>query len=160
MLIRRAEEGDDEILVRHYRAIWESYGVGVENIKPDAEQIVREFIDDGRRHFRMAAFLAELRGAVVGSTVCQLHRVPYPAVTVPSFRHHGYIWHVFVEPAVRRQGIAAALVLRAIEHLRSIGCTTAVLHSSDAGKSLYERLGFQIGPEMRLDLTGRTKPTD
>ena len=102
MLIRMALESDDEILIRHYRAIWESYGVAAENIKADAEQIVRDFIDDGRSHFKMAAFLAELGGEVVGSAACQLHRVPYPAITIPSFRQHGYIWHVFVEPAVAR----------------------------------------------------------
>ena len=37
MMIRKAAQKDDDILVRHYRAIWESYGVDDVNIRPDAE---------------------------------------------------------------------------------------------------------------------------
>ena len=39
-----------------------------------------------------------------------------------------------------------------VAYLPAIGCTKAVLHSSDAGKSVYRHLGFQIAKEMRLDL--------
>lgn len=152
MRIRKASTAEDEILVRHYRAIWQSYGVAESNIEPDADRIVADFIKDGRRSFRMAAFLAEINGEVVGSSACQLHRVPYPAVAVPAFRRYGYIWHVFVEPHARRQGVAAELVHSALRHLQSIGCTSAVLHTSEAGRSLYEKLGFETATEMRLDL--------
>jgi GNAT superfamily N-acetyltransferase len=78
---------------------------------------------------------------------------PYPDVTVPSFRKHGYICSVFVEPAARRNGVAAALVQAGIDYLRTIGCTKAVLHSSDAGQGVYLAAGFKIATEMRLDLT-------
>ena len=40
----------------------------------------------------------------------------------------------------------------AFAHLRSIGCTKAVLHSSDAGEQLYTSLGFERAKEMRLPL--------
>ena len=93
-----------------------------------------------------------LDGTVVGSVACQLQQLPYPDVVVPEFRKHGYIWSVFVEPAARRRGVARALVIRAVEYLRSIGCTKAVLHSSDAGQALYRQLGFETATEMRLDL--------
>jgi GNAT superfamily N-acetyltransferase len=73
-------------------------------------------------------------------------------VTTAVFRKYGYIWHVFVVAAARRQGVATRLVERAVDHLRSIGCTKAVLHSSDAGEAVYRQLGFQIAKEMRLDL--------
>jgi ribosomal protein S18 acetylase RimI-like enzyme len=72
---------------------------------------------------------------------------------VPSFRKHGYIWSVFVEPAARRNGVAPALVQAGIDYLRTIGCTKAVLHSSDAGQGVYLAAGFKIATEMRLDLT-------
>ena len=76
MIIRKAAEEDDDILVRHYRAIWESYGVDDVNIRTDAEATVRDFIRDGREGFQMAAFLAELDGRVVGSVACQLQQLP------------------------------------------------------------------------------------
>jgi GNAT superfamily N-acetyltransferase len=59
---------------------------------------------------------------------------------------------VFTDPAARRQGVATRLVEKAVEHLRTLGCTKAVLHSSDAGESVYRQLSFQIAKEMRLDL--------
>ena len=152
MIIREAAQEDDDILVRHYRAIWESDGVADVNIRTDAEATVRDFIRDGRERFQMAAFLAELDGKVAGSVACQLQQLPYPDVVVPAFRKHGYIWSVYVEPASRRRGVARALIIRAVDHLRSIGCTKAVLHSSDAGQALYRQIGFESATEMRLDL--------
>ncbi len=99
MFIREAAQEDDDILVRHYRAIWESYAIDDVNIRADAESTVRDFIRDGWQHFQMAAFLAELDGKVVGSVACQLQQLPYPDVVVPAFRQHGYFWSVFVEAA-------------------------------------------------------------
>jgi hypothetical protein len=49
--------------------------------------------------------------------------------------------------------VAAALVQAGIDYLRTIGCTKAVLHSSDAGQGVYLAAGFKIATEMRLDLT-------
>lgn len=150
--ICRASPAEDEILVRHYRALWRSYEVPDIHIRPDAEDATREFIRAGRARFQMAAFVAELEGKTVGSAACQLHNLPYPDVTVPTFRKYGYIWSVYVEPAARRQRIARALVAAAVDYLRSIGCTKAVLHSSDAGEELYRGMGFIHAKEMRLDL--------
>jgi len=80
---------EDEVLVQHYRALWDSYGVAEEFIKPDAEQVVRDFIKAGRDRYQMAAFIAEIDGQVVGSTACQLHHLPYPAVTTAAFSRYG-----------------------------------------------------------------------
>lgn len=108
--IRKGSPADDPTLIRHYRTLWESYGVDPVNIKGDAEAVTSRFIISGRRHYDLATFFAEADGVPVGSLACQLEHLPYPDVAVPSFRKHGYIWSVFVEPAARRNGIAAALV--------------------------------------------------
>lgn len=152
-LIRKGTPVDDPTLIRHYTALWESYGVDPVNIKLDAEAVTSKFILSGRRHFELGSFLAEVDGVAVGSLACQVERLPYPDVAVPSFRKHGYIWSVFVEPAARRNGVALALVRSGVDYLRSIGCTKAVLHSSDAGEGVYRAAGFEIAKEMRLDLT-------
>jgi ribosomal protein S18 acetylase RimI-like enzyme len=150
--IRVATQAEDDILVRHYLAIWQSYGVDDINIRTDAGDLTRDFIATGRANAGMAGFLAESDGKVVGSIACQVETLPYPDVTVPSFRRYGYIWNVYVEPAARRMGIAGALVQAALGHLRAIGCTTAVLHASDAGEQVYSNAGFSLAKEMRLDL--------
>ncbi len=152
LVIREASPSEDEILVRHYHALWESYGVDQSNIRSDAETVTLDFIRNGRISSQMTAFFAEVDGEVLGSIACQVQTLPYPDVTTAEFRKFGYIWSVYVEPQARRQGIAGALVKAGIDYLRSIGCTKAVLHSSDAGERVYLGAGFKIATEMRLDL--------
>ena len=151
--VRQATADEDLILVRHYRALWESYGVPDEHIRPDAEAGVLEFIRESREQRALGVFLAFVDGEVVGSTACHKHISPYPEVVLPEHRQFGYIWHVYADSTLRRQGIGRSLVERALAHLRENGCTTAVLHSSPAGEKLYAELGFQLAKEMRLGLS-------
>jgi GNAT superfamily N-acetyltransferase len=150
--IREADADDDPALVEHCRAIWESYGTPPDHFRPDAEAQVLAFIRDGRAHHGLTAFMAEEGGHAVGSVGCQLYVPPYPEVILATHRLYGYVWSLFVEPSHRNRGIAKALMERAIGHLRSVGCTHVALHSSQAGRPLYERLGFGTGVEMRLVL--------
>jgi ribosomal protein S18 acetylase RimI-like enzyme len=150
--IVEAGPADDHTLVRHYLALWDSYGTPREHLEPDAASRIVAFIQDGRQHLSLKAFLALMDGKVVGSAACQLHRSPYPEVIRPSDRLLGYIWSVYVEPDFRQKGIAQQLMDKAIDHLKELGCTMAVLHSSDAGERLYKRLGFEQAKEMRLKL--------
>jgi ribosomal protein S18 acetylase RimI-like enzyme len=152
MEIRTATLTDDTLLVRHYLAVWESYGTPREHLLPDAEARIFEFIRDGRTHRCLGAFIAIVDEVAVGSSGCQLHLSPFPEVIAPSHRRFGYLWSVYVEPDWRRRGIALKLTECALEHLRAIGCTMAVLHSSGAGEGVYARLGFAPAKEMRLAL--------
>lgn len=62
----------------------------------------------------------------------------------------GYILNVFVEPTHRRQGVATALISTAVAYCRDFGLLSVVLHASEAGAPVYERLGFESSDEMRL----------
>jgi GNAT superfamily N-acetyltransferase len=138
MEIVEATPREDDILVQHFLAIQESNGAPAEGIRPDARLKALEYTKEGRKHRRMGAFLAVVDGRIVGSSACELRRAFYPDVFAPSHRLAGYIWSVYVEPAWRRQGVARCLVERAIAHLRSIGCTSAVLHASVPEKAFID----------------------
>ncbi len=43
----------------------------------------------------------------------------------------------FTDDGYRGQGVARKLLSMAVDHLEEIGCTSVVLHSSAAGKSLH-----------------------
>jgi GNAT superfamily N-acetyltransferase len=60
------------------------------------------------------------------------------------------IINVFTEPQWRRQGVAQLLLQRIIDWARAERLDRLVLHASEAGRSLYERLGFIDNNEMRL----------
>jgi hypothetical protein len=58
MDIRIVVEADGSLLVRHYLAVWDSYGTPREHLYPDAEERVRAFLDEGRRERKLKAFIA------------------------------------------------------------------------------------------------------
>lgn len=61
----------------------------------------------------------------------------------------GYIFGVRVEPGYRGQGVATDLTQDAMAFLKSIGCNRIKLHASNAGRSIYEGLGFVASNEMQ-----------
>ncbi len=64
----------------------------------------------------------------------------------------GYILNVFVEPPHRGNGVARIATKSCLEACRSRGIRVVTLHASDAGRSVYTRMGFHQTNEMRLEL--------
>ena len=60
------------------------------------------------------------------------------------------IQNVYTEPEWRRRGLAALLIKRIIDWTRAQGIESLVLHASDDGRAVYERLGFIQTTEMRF----------
>jgi ribosomal protein S18 acetylase RimI-like enzyme len=85
--------------------------------------------------------LAELDGAVVGAVVAAFDGV------------RGWIHHLAVAPAHRRQGIATRLMRRAEATLRALGCPKINLQvraSNESVVAFYRTLGYQV--EERLSM--------
>jgi GNAT superfamily N-acetyltransferase len=62
------------------------------------------------------------------------------------------IVNMFTEPAYRRRGLAKRLMETMIQWSREEGFGFVFLHASDAGRPLYDMLGFEPTNEMRLKL--------
>src|ERR1700731_3183292 len=92
-------------------------------------------------------FLAEEGAAVAGGIGLRLIEWP-PGPLHPYEDRRGYILNVFVEPAFRGRGVATQLMLRAEEEFRRLGVTYEVLHATEAGRKVYEKLGWAATPEM------------
>jgi len=74
--------------------------------------------------------------------------------TVPS-RHnmsgrHSYLFGLWVRPESRRRGVARSLVAAAVEAARDAGEGGVMLFASEWGRPLYEGMGFEPAPAMRL----------
>jgi len=132
--------------------MWLDLEVPTSAMQPDWLDRTLRYIEQARRELDYAAFVAEVDGAVVGSVGCQRFAGLYPLVFTADYRLDGYIWGVYVEPAYRRRGIGGQLTQCAIAHLKSIGCTRAVLNASPMGKSVYQNLGFVPSNLMQLKL--------
>ena len=63
---------------------------------------------------------------------------------------HAIVLHVYTEPAWRRRGLGELVMLEVLAWARREQLDRLVLHASEAGRPLYERLGFVATNEMRF----------
>jgi predicted N-acetyltransferase YhbS len=95
-------------------------------------------LDFVTRHARTRPFVAEADGAIVGTGVVSLNG---PVAWI------GTIW---VEPAWRRRGVGMALTQATIDVAEAAGCRTFLLVATEAGRRLYERIGFEVQTWYRI----------
>ncbi len=78
--------------------------------------------------------------------------VKWPGTPHSPRATRAWILNMYVEPAWRRRGIAAAILQGLLDWCRRQGFVTVSLHASDEGRALYEKFGFQPTTEMRVKL--------
>ncbi len=77
---------------------------------------------------------------------------PWAPGPVDQTGRRAYIVNVYTEPDCRGRGLAHRMVQIALDYAREQGLKTALLNASDAGRPIYESLGFRQSTEMRLSL--------
>jgi len=121
---------------------------------PNFAEATTGFIDHARAKLEYKTFAAfSNENKLVATVSCQVWDGTMPCACVSKEFKVGTMWAVYVQPESRRKGIATKLVQACIEHWKAIGCTAAVLiYASDAGRRIYERLGFAKDNMLFLDL--------
>jgi GNAT superfamily N-acetyltransferase len=62
-----------------------------------------------------------------------------------------YVGLVATHPDHQRKGYAEAVMRRSIEEGQAgFGLTRTTLHASEAGRPLYEAMGYDVGPRFNL----------
>lgn len=151
-IIRMASEEEDLIVAQHFYQLWLDNKIDSNDIIDNWLQTTLKFIFEARQNLSFQSFVATIDDKIVASVSCQLFAGLYPFPFKPSFRKYGYIWNVYVESDYRCRGIGSKLTSKAIEYLRTLDCTHAILHASPQGKPVYEKLGFVAKNEMILEL--------
>ncbi|MBE9013439.1 GNAT family N-acetyltransferase [Pseudanabaenaceae cyanobacterium LEGE 13415] len=141
---------DDEIAIYALKQIALEIGATEAMIDPNCREIILEWIASARKVDQYQGFVAEIEQQLIGFIGCQRYQKGYPQII--HIVQYGYIWGLYVEPTYRRQGIATRLMQTAIEYLSSINCTQILLHTSQVGQRVYEKMGFQISNEMSLKI--------
>jgi GNAT superfamily N-acetyltransferase len=157
LVLRAATAADAPILARHRVEMFRDMGRlahdGVaEALRAAAEPELRAWVADGR-YVGFLAAPAERPDQVVGGAGIQLRALlprPSPDGTAVLGGPEAYVLNVYVEREWRRRGIAAQLMARVLAYARERDLKVITLHPSDAGRPLYERLGFRPTSEMRL----------
>ena len=122
-----------------------------EILRAKARARLKEWLDSGD-YVGWLATPADQPEMVVGGAGVQLQPIlprPVNAATVGEGRQ-GTVVNVFTEPRWRRRGIAGLLIKEIITWSKDERLDRLLLHASDEGRSVYERLGFIAGNEMRF----------
>jgi len=105
--------------------------------RSDAEHFWRTKVLDLARDGRRVVFVARSSGRIVGTVVLDVD-------TPPNQPHRGEVTKLLVHPAVRRRGIARALMttLEAAALARGRTLLTLDTRTGDAAEPLYAALGY------------------
>jgi GNAT superfamily N-acetyltransferase len=158
--IRLATPADVEIISWHSARMFQDVG----KLPPELFETFRgQSRDKLQRMLERAEYIGWLASPedepdhiVAGAGVHLREVLPYPLmksngeITVAVGRQ-ATIVNVFTERKWRRRGLAALLMKKIIDWSRQTGVESLVLHASDEGRHLYERFGFIVTNEMRLD---------
>ncbi len=147
--IRPASRDDIPVLVLARRLMFEE----LDDFEPAVlDRIDAEFDAYLRREFpdRACGWIAvdDATGRWVGAL--SNIWVTWPSTPVVTGELRAYLFGLFVAPEFRRRGAARSLVEAARRAAREAGAGVVVLHASDAGRPLYESLGFESTSEMRF----------
>ena len=153
--IRRATVHDAHIIAWHrarmFQDMGEVSGHAFETLRAKAQARLEDWLESGDYIGWMASPGDKPEIIVAGAGVQLQPILPRPLSTSAIGEgRQGTIVNVFTEPEWRRRGVAALLLEEIIEWSRKEGLDRLVLHASEEGRALYDRLGFVHGNEMRF----------
>jgi GNAT superfamily N-acetyltransferase len=150
VILRPATADDLEHILHHRRAMFLENRDGGEAQCEAVVAACRPYFAKTLADGTYRGWLAVDGDRVVGGAGLLVHEWPSNP-SHPENTRRAYILNVYIEPPYRHRGLARRLMHAAIEHCRAEGFKTVWLHASDAGRPLYEAMGFKTTNEMRLD---------
>ena len=153
--IRRATAQDADIISWHRARMFQDMGDvsgdAFERLRAKARTQLEQWIDKRNYVGWLAAPIDKPELVVAGAGVQLQPILPRPVdVSTIGEGRQGTIVNVFTELQWRRRGIAGLLIREIISWSRNEQLDRLILHASDEGRSIYEKLGFVAGNEMRF----------
>ena len=155
--IREATVAHIPLLARHRAAMFRDMGRLAPEQGPALARATADYLGDVLPRGEYLGWVAQTRSPdeSIGGAGVQLRRIlPRPASDSDRLElgPEAIVLNVYVEPTWRRRGVAEALMRAVLATLAERKVRRIVLHASDQGRSLYERLGFVQSNEMRLEV--------
>lgn len=149
--VRRACAEDLEHILHHRLAMFEEMGFRGAAVLNPLEAVSREYFTEALRAGTYVAWMAEdSNGQVVGGGGIVI--ADWPGYPGENHAKRAWILNMYTEPEVRRCGVAKRLIQAMVKWCRGEGYRSVSLHASEAGRPLYEGMGFQPTNEMSLKL--------
>jgi ribosomal protein S18 acetylase RimI-like enzyme len=144
---RAAMPADAAIITHHRRRMFVDAGRQDNRILDVMAEHFKPWVETRLGDGRYFGWLTTEGGKVVaGAGLIVLDWPPHPLD--PRQDKRGYLLNVYVEPEHRRQKLASHLIDQALAEARKQKIRVVALHSTDAGKPLYESNGFRPTNEM------------
>jgi len=137
-------------LVRHRHAMFEEMGLGTTDTRALMDAHFVQWAKPKMLADEFLSWLACDGDAVVAGAGCWF--INWPPNPDGDVGQRAYVYNVYTEKAYRSQGIARRLMQTLLDACRQRGIYRVALHASDAGRALYEKLGFFPTKEMGLFL--------
>jgi len=153
--IRQATAADIPVLAYHRAAMFRDMGTLMPDQMEPLQRATEAYLGDAMRRGEYLAWLAENAESpgILGGAGVQLRPIlprPRPGSEDLELGPEAIVLNVYVDSVWRRKGIAEALMRTLLDVLAERGIRRIVLHASDEGRGLYERLGFVPTNEMRF----------
>jgi len=154
VVIRRGSLADVDALARHRAEMFRDMGALSDEAYAPLVEATRAWYGRAIPAGEYVAWVAHPEGRpgeiVAGAGMQLRDLIPRPSRDGGYLvqGRQGLIVNVFTERPWRRRGIAEALMRELLAWARENGVESLVLHASDEGRPLYERLGFVSTNEM------------
>jgi len=155
--VREATPADVSLIASHRASMFQDMG---KLAREDAAGLIRataDYLETALPRGEYLAWVAESTASdseSIGGAGVQLRPIlprPRPSDDGLELGPEALVLNVYVVPEWRRRGVGEALMRSLLNALAERNVRRIVLHASDDGRRLYERLGFVPTNEMRLD---------
>jgi GNAT superfamily N-acetyltransferase len=153
--VRPAVSDDIAILAHHRAAMFHDMGTLPVHQMDALERATASYLREAIPRGEYLAWVAERPNEaprIVGGAGVQLRPIlprPRPGSDDLELGPEAIVLNVYVESSWRRRGVADTLMRALLYELAARSIRRVVLHASDDGRRLYERLGFVATNEMR-----------
>ncbi|MFO7322242.1 MAG: GNAT family N-acetyltransferase [Chloroflexota bacterium] len=147
--IRRATLADVPTIVRQRRLMFEEMGEGTPETLQRMDEAFAPWLACRIERGEYLGWFVTDEAGTPASGLGLWVLLDWPAGPVDATGRRAYLMNVYTAPAYRGRGFARRLAQTAIAWAREKGIITVLLHASDAGRPIYEKLGFRQTNEMR-----------
>jgi len=154
MYLREASGSDISMMAKHHRKmfeeIWEQQGEHLEATRAiEIEKAYTNKLETELKSGICKAWVIEDEGKFISSgAITFVSFVPNPSDLSSKV---AYLHSMYTEESHRNQKCAQRILNKIIDHCKSQGVKRITLNASDAGKPMYEKIGFHYAPDtMRL----------
>jgi ribosomal protein S18 acetylase RimI-like enzyme len=141
MEYRKAELSDIEALSQMRLAMLREEGDFSEAFKAQLLENTKTYIENGIKDDSFVTWIAEEDGELAAMGGVCFFTLP-PNDWCPGGKS-AYIGNMYTAPAFRKRGIASRLLELVLDEAKSRGCERIWLHTTGAGKRLYEKYSFE-----------------